>query len=227
MAGKSGAIVRVPKVRRGVRTPHSLDRRIAAISSQYFGIDLANLHQMSDEDLSKYADTAREAREFAKSLPILEKHFDEIIESQQAYEAFLAKLEEKISKSAKVIDKEKLKAFMSGEEYAHHLDLMVDRADQQKQLLDRRTESEAGLMASDFHTALKLIAIQHERKAQQIQQKIPDWHAKQQVVQQQRQAQANRVNLLKKGQQGNSSNHTPRKGKSNIFSSFFNHVRES
>lgn len=219
---KSGAIVpfqntsrlaRVPRSNRSSRggrrqqqqqissnlLPHAPN--VAASITRYFGIDLHNLPNMSDQQLAQFADKAIQMRRLRETLPILNKHFEELIEGQLEYEQFIQKFLKYGGNAAKSIDKGVLDAYLLSQGYNNHLKLMSQESAQGSQRLNAEFQAAHSLNQLDFQTSLRMVAIRRQNKQQQIREKIPRYLQQQQLSEQQRLAAQQRRDLLTNGTQ--------------------------
>lgn len=203
--GKS-ALARLPQPqRRGIHS-NVLPRagNIARAIHQYFGIDLHALPQMSDQQLAEFADRAQEMKRLRETLPILERHFQELIEGQLEYEQFVQKFLKVGGAAAQKIDKGVLDAYLLSMGYNNHLKLMGQQSSQGSQKLNAEFQSTFSLNEMDFQTSLKLVQLRRQNRAKQIRERIPNYLKQQQISEEQRLAAQQRRDLLTNGtQQGN------------------------
>lgn len=180
--------------------PHS--RSLVSQAQKYFGIDLARLPQMSDRELAQYADRATAMKRLREVLPILEKHFAELIQGQVEYEQFIQRTLKEVEKGSKTIDKSILDAWLADRGYTKHLQLMNQKAGLGAQKQDAEHQSQISLNELDFNSAIRLIHLRHRRQQKQIGEKVPR-AMQEQAIQEQLQQQADdRRELLTYGTQG-------------------------
>lgn len=178
---------------------HSLDKNLTGILQKYFGIPLEKLPEMSDAELAQFADRAIDMKRLREVLPILEKHFTELIEGQIEYEGFVTRVQKSAAVSAKKIDQNTLETFLVGKGYQQHIGLMGQKARNGLALLQAENRSAISLEHLNFSTALQLVAMRHQRSAQNIQLKIPQAQRREQLAQQQREQRQQRKDLLAYG----------------------------
>src|SRR5579883_2291432 len=171
-------------------------------ATRYFGIDLARLPSMSDNELALFADRATVMTRLQEVLPILEKHFITLIEGQVEYEAFVQRVLKQVSKGSKQIDKSLLDAWLLSKGYDKHLQLLNQKAGHGMAKLETEFRSEYDLNRLDFQSAIKLIHLRHQTKAKAIGEKVPQ--ARRQIViqEQLRQQNETRKELLTYGTAG-------------------------
>ncbi len=154
---------------------HSLSqaKTLANQAIRYFGIDLARLPQMSDAELAQFADRATAMKRLRSILPILEKHFTELIAGQAEYEQFIQTILKAVEKSGKKIDKALLDAWLLNRGYDQHLRLMNQKAGLETAKQEAELRSELDLNQLDFNSAIRLIHLRHQNKAKQIAERYP------------------------------------------------------
>lgn len=202
--------------RRGIQSnllPHASP--IAGAIHRYFGIDLHGLPNMSDQQLAEFADRAREMKRLREILPILDRHFQELIDGQLEYEQFIQKFLKVGGAAAQKIDKGVLDAYLLSIGYNNHLKLMSQESAQGVQKLNAELQSALSLNELDFQTSLKLVQLRRQNRTKQIRERVPQYLEQQRRSEQQRLAAKQRRDLLTNGteQSGN--------GIWNQFSSFF------
>ena len=185
-------------------------------ANRYFGIDLARLPSLSDNDLALFADRATAMTRLTEVLPILEKHFTTLIEGQVEYEAFVQRVLKQVSKGSKQIDKSLLDAWLLSKGYDKHLQLLNQKAGHGIQKLEAEHRSEYDLNRLDFQSAIKLIQLRHQNKAKAIGERIPQAQRQLQVQDTLRQQAETRKDLLTYGTAGK-----PGKGFWNGVKDFF------
>lgn len=183
---------------------HALNRAPGLMQRfrEYFGVDLQQLPQMSDQEWGQIADRANDMKRLTEALPILEQHFETLIQGQLQYEEFSRKVLKEAEKAGKKIDKAVMDAWLTDRGYAKHLQLMRQKAGLDANLQDAEFASLADLNQMDFQTALQLVRMKHQRQAAQIQQRVPDAVRSMQQAEQQRQDTQRRNDLLTKGTRG-------------------------
>lgn len=180
--------------------PHA--QQLHERARRYFNIDLSRLPQMSDQELAQYADRAIAMKRLREILPILEKHFTELIEGQVEYEQFIQRVLKQVEKGSKTIDKSLLDAWLVDRGYTKHLALMNQKAGLGAQKQDAELRSETNLNQMDFNSAIRMIHLRHQRQRRQIQEKVPRAIREQQIQEQLRQQSEQRRELLTYGTQG-------------------------
>jgi hypothetical protein len=171
-------------------------------ANRYFGIDLARLPAMTDQELALFADRATAMTRLAEVLPILEKHFTTLIEGQVEYEAFVQRVLKQVSKGSKSIDKSLLDAWLLSKGYDKHLQLLNQKAGHGIAKLEAEHRSEYDLNRLDFQSAIKLIHLRHHNKAKAIGERVPQVRRQLQVQEQLRQQAESRKELLTYGTAG-------------------------
>ncbi len=201
---KSTAIVKYEGKKSGIHKVHSLDKNLVGLTKNYFGIDLAELPNMSDQELAEYADRAAAMDRLIEVLPILEKHFKTLIEGQVKYEQFVAEIQKDAAAAAKKIDQQILNVFLAGKGYQQHVRMMGEKAQNGIQLLDAEGRSALTLERMDFQTALQIVARRHQSGARRIQEKIPLMERREALAEQVRQEREQRKDLITNGSRSNS-----------------------
>ncbi len=171
-------------------------------ATRYFGIDLARLPSMSDNELALFADRATVMTRLQEVLPILEKHFITLIEGQVEYEAFVQRVLKQVSKGSKQIDKSLLDAWLLSKGYDKHLQLLNQKAGHGMAKLEAEHRSEYDLNRLDFQSAIKLIHLRHHNKAKAIGERVPQARRQLQVQETLRQQAESRKELITYGTQG-------------------------
>ncbi|MBD1903695.1 hypothetical protein NDI44_27280, partial [Trichocoleus sp. DQ-A3] len=156
-SNKSTAIVKYEGKKSGIHKVHSLDKNLVGLTKNYFGIDLEQLPNMTDQQLSEFADRAHALDRLIEVLPILEKHFKTLIEGQVAYEQFVANIQKDSAAAAKKIDQQILNVFLAGKGYQQHVRMMGEKAANGVRLLDAEGRSALMLERMDFQTALQIV----------------------------------------------------------------------
>lgn len=194
---------------------HSLGHagKLTQRASQYFGIDLTRLPQMSDQELAQFADRAIAMKRLRSILPILEKHFTELIEGQVEYEQFIARVLKQTENGSKYIDKSILDAWLLSRGYDKHLQLMNQKAGLEATRQDAEFRSEFDLNRLDFSSAMRLIHRRHRNRTKQVGEKIPNAIRQQEIQERLRKEGERRRELLTYGTAGKPGN------------SFFQNVR--
>ncbi len=174
---------------------------VAASILRYFDIDLHRLPEMSDQELAGFADRAHQMKQLRKVLPILEKHFEELIEGQLEYEQFIQKFLKTGGAAAQKIDKGILDAWLLSQGYNHHLKLMGQQANLGTQKQDAEFQSQFSLNQLDFQTAMQIVKLRRQSGQQRIREKVPQYLYGQQIAEQQRLKEQQRRDLLTYGTQ--------------------------
>lgn len=180
--------------------PHSSN--LVKRAQQYFGIDLNRLPQMSDQELAQFADRANAMKRLRGMLPILEKHFTELIEGQIEYDQFIQRVLKQVEKGSKTIDKAVLDAWLTDRGYTKHLQLMNQQAGLGANKQDAEFRSQYNLNQLDFNSALRMIHLRHRNQQQQIQERVPKAMADMQRQEHLRKEAEKRRELLTYGTQG-------------------------
>jgi hypothetical protein len=197
---KPGSLNRRNSSRRGIHSnvlPHASN--VAGAIHRYFGIDVHGLPNMSDQQLAEFADRAREMKRLREVLPILDRHFQELIEGQLEYEQFIQKFLKVGGAAAQKIDKGVLDAYLLSIGYTNHLKLMSQESAQGMQQLNAELQSAMSLNDLDFQTSLKLVQLRRQNRQKQIRERIPNYLQQQQRSEQQRLATKQRRDLLTNG----------------------------
>jgi hypothetical protein len=188
--------------RRGIRSnllPHT--GNVARAMHQYFGINLDALPQMSDQQLAEFANRAQEMKRLRQALPILDQHFQELIEGQLEYEQFIQKFLKMGGKAAEKIDKGILDAYLLSIGYNNHIKLMSQQSANGAQKLNAEFQAAFSLNQLDLQTSLKLVQMRRQTAQKQIHDRIPNYQKQQQISEQQRLANQQRRDLLMNGTQ--------------------------
>ncbi|MBD1890499.1 hypothetical protein [Coleofasciculus sp. FACHB-SPT9] len=196
---KNTAIVKYEPKKSGIHKVHALDKTLAGLTKNYFGIDLAELPNMTDQQLAEYADRAAAMDRLIEVLPILEKHFKTLIEGQVKYEQFVAEVQKDAAAAAKKIDQQILNVFLAGKGYQQHIRLMGEKAQNGIRLLDAEGRSALTLERMDFQTAMQIVARRHQSGARRIQEKIPLMERREALSEQVRKEREDRKDLLTNG----------------------------
>lgn len=177
----------------------SLDPMLAGVAQNYFGINLRDLPNMSEQELAEYADRAHGMEQLMEALPILEKHFKTLIEGQFAYEQFISNVQRDVHKGAKAIDKNILDAFLLSKGYQEHIKLMGQKSRNGLLKLQAESRTAISLEQLNFQTALQLVARRHQTRIKEIQAKIPAAERQEALNQQLKQERQQRRDLLTHG----------------------------
>lgn len=196
---KSTAIVKYESKKSGIHKVHALDATLAGLTKNYFGIDLKELPNMTDQQLAEYADRAAAMDRLIEVLPILEKHFKTLIEGQVKYEQFVAEVQKDAAAAAKKIDQQILNVFLAGKGYQQHVRMMGEKAANGIRLLDAEGRSALTLERMDFQTALQIVARRHQSGARRIQEKIPLMERREALAEQVRKEKEERKDLITNG----------------------------
>lgn len=202
-SSKSTAIVKYEGKKSGIDKVQALDPTLTGLTKNYFGIDLKELPNMTDQQLAEYADRAQAMERLVEVLPILEKHFKTLIEGQVLYEQFVANIQKDAASAAKKIDQQILNVFLAGKGYQEHLKLMGDKARHGVLKLQAESRSAISLERMDFQTALQLVQRRHQNGARRIQEKIPQMERREAIAEQVRQESEERKDLLMNGTRSN------------------------
>ncbi|MBD1893166.1 hypothetical protein [Coleofasciculus sp. FACHB-129] len=196
---KSTAIVKYQPKKSAVHRVHALDKNLVGLTKNYFGIDLAELPNMTDQQLAEYADRAAAMARLIEVLPILEKHFKTLIEGQVKYEQFVADVQKDAAAAAKKIDQQILNVFLAGKGYQQHIRMMSEKAANGVRLLDADGRSALMLERMDFQTALQIVARRHQNGTRRIQEKIPQMERREALAEQVRKERDERKDLITNG----------------------------
>lgn len=190
----------------------SLDPKLAALTNRYFGIDLDNLDSMTDEQLAAYADMAKDAERWMEIIPILEKHFQKIMEGQVSREQFYASVQKAAAQAGKRIDNSILQTFLASKGYDIHLQLMSQKAHNGAAKLDADQRSAVALELKDFQSYLQLVQWKHQRSSKQIDQRLPQAQRNAQIQEAEAEAKQYRRDLLTQGSAAANQNRQRRGG---------------
>ncbi|MBD1899254.1 hypothetical protein NDI44_08620 [Trichocoleus sp. DQ-A3] len=196
---KSTAIVKYEGKKSGIHKVHALDRNLVGLTKNYFGIDLAELPNMTDQQLAEYADRAAAMDRLIEVLPILEKHFKTLIDGQVKYEQFVAEVQKDAAAGAKKIDQQILNVFLAGKGYQQHIRMMGEKAANGVRLLGAEGRSAMTLERMDFQTALQIVARRHQSGVNRIQEKIPQMERREALSEQVRKEKEERKDLITNG----------------------------
>lgn len=147
--------------------------KLPGVASRYFGIDLTRLGQMSERELAHYADRARQMNQLREYLPILQKHFTDLIQGQIEYEQFIFGVLKQVEGGAKAIEKTALDMWLLNQGYDKHLKLMNQKAQHGALATEAQFRSQFDLNNLDFQTALQIISLRHQNSKQAIAEKVP------------------------------------------------------
>ncbi|MEP0755712.1 hypothetical protein NDA03_26370 [Trichocoleus sp. Lan] len=198
-SNKSTAIVKYQPKKSAIHRVHALDKTLAGLTKNYFGIDLAELPNMTDQQLSEYTDRVFAMKRLIDVLPILESHFKTLIEGQVQYEQFVANIQKDAAAAAKKIDQQILNVFLVGKNYQQHIRMMGEKTANGVRLIDAEGRSALTLERMDFQTALQIVARRHQSKASQIQEKIPRMERREALSEEARKEREERKDLLTNG----------------------------
>ncbi|MEW5858744.1 MAG: hypothetical protein AB1861_15370 [Cyanobacteriota bacterium] len=196
---KNTSIVKYEGKKSGIHQVHSLDKNLTGLTKKYFGIDLPELPNMTDQELAEYTNRAAAMDRLIEVLPILEKHFKTLIEGQVAYEQFVAEIQKDAAAAAKKIDQQILNVFLAGKGYQQHLQLMSEKAANGVRLIDAEGRSSLMLERMDFQTALRIVARKHQNNVRRINEKIPLMERREALSEQTRKEREERKDLLTNG----------------------------
>ena len=198
-SNKSTAIVKYEGKKSGIHKVHSLDKNLVGLTKNYFGIDLEQLPNMSDQQLAEFADRAHAMDRLIEVLPILEKHFQTLIQGQVAYEQFVVNIQKDAASAAKKIDQKILDVFLAGKGYQQHIRMMGEKAANGVRLIDAEGRSATLLERLDFNTALQIVARRHQSGVNRIQEKIPQMERREALSEEARKEKQERTDLLTNG----------------------------
>ncbi|MEP0858111.1 hypothetical protein [Trichocoleus sp. DQ-U1] len=149
-SSKSTAIVKYQPKKSAVHRVHALDKTLAGLTKNYFGIDLEQLPNMTDQQLAEFADRVSAMKRLIDVLPILESHFKTLIEGQVQYEEFVANIQKDAAAAAKKIDQQILNVFLAGKNYQQHIRMMGEKAANGVRLIDAEGRSALTLERIDL-----------------------------------------------------------------------------
>ena len=184
----------------------SLNAKLAALTDRYFGIDLNSLDSMSDEQLAAFADMAKDAERWLEIIPILEQHFQKIMQGQMEREQFYSSVQKAAAQAGKRIDNSILQTFLASKGYDTHLRLMSQKAHNGAGKIDAEHRSAVGLELKDFQSYLQLVHWKHQRSEKQIAQRLPQAQRNAQLQEQEQERKAYRKDLLTEGTQAANQN---------------------
>ncbi|OUC15340.1 MAG: hypothetical protein B0A82_07620 [Alkalinema sp. CACIAM 70d] len=170
--------------------------------NRLFGIDLARIGEMSDLELAEFADRAKRMKDLQQILPILEQHFEALIQGQLEYEQFVQRILKAGTTAAKQIDKTVLDAWLADQGYRSHLQHLNQEAHRKIGIMRAEQQSQQALGELNFQTTLQLIAMKHRRAERKEQERIPIARTKMMVDNLQANQQKRRMELLTHGTQG-------------------------
>lgn len=196
---KSTAIVKYQPKKSAIHRVHALDKTLAGLTKNYFGIDLAELPNMTDQQLSEYADRVFAMKRLIDVLPILESHFKTLIEGQVQYEQFVANIQKDAAAAAKKIDQQILNVFLTGKGYQQHIRMMGEKTANGVRLIDAEGRSALTLERMDFQTALQIVARRHQNGVRRIQEKIPLMERREALSEEARKEREEREDLIANG----------------------------
>jgi hypothetical protein len=176
------------------------------MTEKYFGINLDRITSMSDDELSQYADRASEMKRLTEVLPILEEHFNTLIEGQIAYEEFNRRVMKQATAAGKKIDAAIVETFLNNRDYTLHSNEMSQRTQlgMQRQDASHRNSMQLGQM--DFQSALAIAAMKYSAQSRNIAQKIPIAQKQMELDEAARQQRQDRSEHLKYGSGGRHQN---------------------
>jgi hypothetical protein len=175
---------------------------LVRMSQRYFGIDLDRVVSMSDDELSQYADRAKEMKRLTEVLPILEEHFQTLIEGQIAYEDFNRRVMKQATAAGKKIDAAIVETFLNNREYTLHGNEMSQKVSLGMQRQDNAHQSALNLGQMDFQSALSIAAMKHSQRAREISLKPSIAQKQLELDEIRRNEQGDRRELLKHGSSG-------------------------
>lgn len=150
----------------------ALNAKLSALTNRYFGIDLQSLDGMTDEQIGAFADMALDAERWMEIIPILEQHFQKIMQGQMAREQFYAAVQKSATQAGKRIDNSILQTFLTAKGYDAHLQLMSQKAHNGAAKLDADHRSSVALELKDFQSYMQLVAWKHKRQEKIIAGKV-------------------------------------------------------
>ena len=179
---------------------------LRSMSRKYFGIDLDRVTTMSDSELSQYADRASEMKRLTDVLPILENHFQTLIEGQIAYEEFNRRVLKQATAAGKKIDNAIVETFLANQDYVHHGVEMSQKTQLGMQRQGIADQNTLNLGQMDFQSALTIMAMKTQQRQREI--ALKPYQARQQLdLDVARRAEhQDRVELLKHGNRGQHQN---------------------
>jgi hypothetical protein len=198
----------------------NLNPKLAALANSYFGIDLQNLDSMSDEQLAAYADMARDSERWLEIIPILEQHFQKIMQAQLAREQFYAAVQKAATNAGKQIDKAILQTFLAAKGYDLHLRQMSQKAHNGAARLDADHRAAVSLELKDFQSYLQLVQWRHQRQEKAIAQRLPQAQSHAELAEAQAEQKAYRKNLLTQGTEAANRNRQQRRGFGGVWDWF-------
>lgn len=184
----------------------SLNPKLAALTNRYFGIDLHSLDGMTDQQIGAFADMARDAERWMEIIPILEQHFQKIMQGQMAREQFYAAVQKSATQAGKRIDNSILQTFLAAKGYDAHLQLMSQKAHNGAASLDADHRRAVSLELKDFQSYMQLVSWKHQRQEKAIALRVKQQqdNAAEQEVEAERKAY--RKDLLTNGTQAANQN---------------------
>lgn len=202
----------------------ALNTKLSALTNRYFGIDLGNLDSMTDEQIGAFADMALDAERWMEIIPILEQHFQKIMQGQMAREQFYAAVQKSAAQAGKRIDNSILQTFLAAKGYDAHLQLMSQKAHNGSAKLEADHRSAVSLELKDFQSYLQLVSWKHQRQEKAIAGRVKQQqdNASEQEVKTERKAY--RKDLLTNGTQAANENRR-RRGLFGGVSDWFNGQR--
>ncbi|MBR8840293.1 MAG: hypothetical protein DSM106950_41460 [Stigonema ocellatum SAG 48.90 = DSM 106950] len=212
---KSNEAGKLPRVQ-------SFNPKLAALTNRYFGIDLENLDSMSDEQLAAYADMAKDAKRWQEIIPILEKHFQEIIEGQLAREQFYAEVQKTATQAGKKIDSNILQTYLAAKGYDLHLKVMSQKAYNGAARLDAEHRSAVQIELTDFQSYLQLVTHRHQKQEKAISGRVAQQKENEEIREQEQEQRQYRKDLLQNGTQAANKNRQRRRGGMGGIFDFFN-----
>lgn len=175
---------------------------LVRMSQKYFGVDLDRVVSMSDDELSQYADRAKEMKRLLEVLPILEEHFETLIEGQIAYEEFNRRVMKQATAAGKKIDAGIVETFLNNRDYTLHSKEMSQKLGLGMQRQDNAHQSNMTLGQMDFQSALSIAAMKYAQRSRDIAQKLPIAQKQMELDAAQRTVQRDRRELLQHGSAG-------------------------
>lgn len=206
--------------RGAVKRTHALDPHLLGAAKHYFGLDLDRISELSDEEVGQLADRAREMKRLRDLLPILEKHFQMLIEGQVEYEQFLTGVQKEVEKGAKKIDKAILDTWLLSKGYQQHTQLMGQQAQNGLALLEANHGNAMTEHLLDFKSAMQISAYRHRLRVEGIQAKMPAAIERENLAEAERTEREQRRNLWLFGSQSRGGSLQKRGGLSGVWEYF-------
>lgn len=179
---------------------------LTQMTQKYFGIDLDRVVSISDEELGRYADRSKEMKRLLDVLPILEEHFETLIEGQIVYEEFNRRVMKQATAAGKKIDAAIVETFLNNREYSLYGNEMSQKISLGMQRQDNAHQNNMNLGQMDFQSALSIAAMKYAARSRDIAQKLPSAQKQMELDQADRQRRQDRAELLKHGSGGRYQN---------------------